>query len=129
MNFSMECDSLSITGLDDSFAVCLGSMEEDELVEYVMLQAPLVDEAPDSAGLLYVELNDQSCSSYGGILKCTLTLESLHFILSDSAATELGLEDTNELNIKLCITEEQIEELTFALNEVVFEGRDTLVVK
>ena len=84
----MKCNSLSITGLEDSFAVCLGTMEEDELVEYVMLQAPLEDEAPNSAGLLYIELNDQSCSSYGGILKCTLTLESLQFILSESAAAE-----------------------------------------
>ena len=92
MNFYMECNSLSITGMEDSFAVCFGFMDKDELSQYVMLQATLVDGAPCQDSELYLELNDQSCSSYGGILKCELTPGALKFDLSDAAANELGLE-------------------------------------
>ena len=45
MNDLMECNSLSITGLEDSLAICFGAMEDEDLKEYVMLQASFEDES------------------------------------------------------------------------------------
>jgi hypothetical protein len=124
----MECNSLSITGLEDSLAICLGAMDTDELQEYVMLQVSFESEQSD--GQLYLELNDQSCSTYGGILKCIISSEVLTLHLSNAAALELGLEEgPSEMTVKLSLPEEEIEELTYALNEVVFQGQDTLEVQ
>lgn len=114
----MDCNSLSITGMEDSFAICFGKMEADELSEYVMLQADLT-----SSNELYLEVNDQSSSVYGGILKCDLYTDKLTFDLNEAAALELNLEDfPAQLSIKLSLENDEIEELSCALAEVVFEG-------
>ena len=128
MNIIMECNSLSVTGLEDSFAICFGAMEDDELQEYVMLQTSF-DEEQTSNDQIYLEINDQSCSTYGGILKCVLNPENLTFYVTDSAASELGLDAPGEMQIKLQLDEEQVEELTLALNEVVFQNQDTLEIQ
>lgn len=116
----MDCNSLSITGMEDSFAVCFGRMEADELSEYVMLQADLTN-----CNELYLEVNDQSSSVYGGILKCDLHKDKVTFELNEAAALELNLEDfPAQLSIKLSLGSDEIEELSCALTEVIFEGKD-----
>ena len=124
----MACNSLSITGLEDSFAICLGAMDNEELQEYLMLQTSF-DEEQSLNDQLYLEINDQSSSTYGGILKCILTPESLIFHLTDSAASELGLDNSAEMRIKLQLDKEQVEELTLALVEVIFQNKETLEVQ
>ncbi|MCM8536905.1 MAG: Imm10 family immunity protein [Lentisphaeraceae bacterium] len=117
----MDCNSLSITGMEDSFAVCFGKMEADELSEYVMLQADLTN-----SNELYLEVNDQSSSVYGGILKCDLHKDKVTFDLNEAAALELDLEDfPAQLSIKLSLESDEIEELSCALAEVVFENSDS----
>ena len=121
MNFYMECNSLSITGMDDSLAVCFGYMEKEELSQYVMLQCALKDDNLE----IYLEINDQSSSVYGGIIKCNLDQNSLRLELSEAAAVELGLEHSPaELVLKLDLSTDEIEELSCALSEVIFQGSE-----
>ena len=112
--------------MEDSLAICFGSMEEGDLIEYIMLQAPL----PGSSEEMYLEVNDQSTSLYGGIISANLSTKELSLELSETAVKELGLEHSPAiLAIKLSLSSDEVEELTYALTEVVFKDDNNFSIE
>ena len=130
MTQHLDCNSLSINAMEDSLAICLGNLQEDSLAEYVMLQAPLKEDGDSNSDEIYFEINDQGSSHYGGILKCIITSDTLEVQLGESAAKELGLEPhPANLEIKLSLNKDEVEELTYALSEVIFKNSDTFSIQ
>jgi hypothetical protein len=106
----------------DILMVGFADMEADEET-FLVLQRPL--EFPDSN--YYIEVNDQSCASYGGIKKIILTRENVSIILEEDVqerlmAEGLPLENLSEsISVNFDIDDEQFEQLQQKLQQI-FDG-------
>ena len=69
-------------------------------------------------------------SLYGGIISANLSTKELSLELSETAVKELGLEHSPAiLAIKLSLSSDEVEELTYALTEVVFKDDNNFSIE
>lgn len=88
--------------------------------EYLMIQNWLDAEAEGEDDEIYIEHNDQSQGTYGGVERLVLSRDHALLLLSPETAEVIDTEQ--EVNIFFSATDEQFQQLKAGL-EVVFAGK------
>ncbi len=108
----------------DRFMMVGFADDEFNANEYLMLQKTLEMDEQDSRGMnkVYIEINDQRFSHYGGILKVSLGNDSLEITLSPSVAQIIN--SAQHVYVKFPKNHEQLSEVRSYLKRMFTEETD-----
>jgi hypothetical protein len=118
--YFLLADSVETSINNDVLMVCFANMEDEDEPSYLVLQRYITGDASASKQAVYIELNEQSSSCYGGIEHVVLEANRLHLHLNSATSNKLGLEDIhgNQIDIQFTIEEEMFVEIQDALQKL-----------
>src|SRR5689334_2072576 len=99
---------------------------EFDTQEYLLFQNWLDPEAEGEDDEIYVERNDQSQGTFGGVERLILSRNHAFLLLNPETAKVINTEQ--EVNILFSATEERFQQLKAGL-EIVFAGKSSLEVR
>lgn len=126
-SYEIEADDVEAHRNHDVLILSFASMSEEEEPNYLVLQRDLGSgPAPSPSQPVYVELNDQSTSSYGGIDAVVVSPNRLRVRLDTETAEALRLEPEygNQIDVSFALSAEEFDAIRDALRVIFSDHID-----